>query len=144
MSSRIIYAADPAKGWQPWGALVPVLGIVFVAITVISLTAVLQRAHLVDADENPIGLLGFVIYLLMPFTALGLIVLAGVRFVERRSLAAIGLGSSHRTRVLLCGHLIGVAMAIVVVAGIWFAGSFTAGAYGIALHSPGGLARIFG
>lgn len=45
MSSQTIYAAEPAKGWLPWGALVPFLGIAFVAMTVVSLTAVLEQRN---------------------------------------------------------------------------------------------------
>jgi hypothetical protein len=82
MTSRDIFGADPAKGWRPWGALVPFLGIVFVVATLGSLTVALQHFHLVDADENPIGLTGFAAFLLLPFTALGLVVLAWTRFVE--------------------------------------------------------------
>ena len=52
MSARALSAVEPAKGWQPWGALVPFLGIAFVASTVISLTTVLQYAGLVD-DVGP-------------------------------------------------------------------------------------------
>jgi hypothetical protein len=99
MSSQTIYAAVPAKGWLPWGALVPFLGIAFVAMTVVSLTAVLQQAHLVDAEESPIGLAGFVSFLLLPFTALGPVVVALVCFVQQRPLAAIGLANGVE-----CGH----------------------------------------
>lgn len=53
MPSQNIYAAEPAKGWKSWGALVPFLGIIFVAATVVSLTPVLQQAHLVDAHLHP-------------------------------------------------------------------------------------------
>src|ERR1700731_781978 len=103
MTSRPPRPVAPAKGWQPWGALVPFLGMAFVAATVVSLTAVLQRVGLVDADENPIGFPGFVAFLLLPFSALCVVVLAWVRLVERRPLAAIGLGGAHRARTFLCG-----------------------------------------
>jgi len=135
MSSRDIFGADPAKGWRPWGALVPFLGIAFVALTVVSLTVVLQRVHLVGADENPIGLTGFASFLLLPFGALGLVVLAWTRFVERRPLPSIGLVREHRVRTLLFGVLTGIVMAIAVVAGGWMAGGFSAGAFAVAFHS---------
>jgi membrane protease YdiL (CAAX protease family) len=122
MNAQLFPSETPAKGWQPWGALVPLLGIVFVAATVISLTAVLQRVGLVDAEENPIGLAGFVAFLLVPFSALALAVLAWVRLVERRPLTAIGLGGAHRARTFLGGLLIGVAMAAAIVAGMCIAG----------------------
>jgi hypothetical protein len=111
MSSRTFYAAYQAKGWRPWGAFVPFIGVAFVAATVISLSIVLHKAHLVDAEENPIGLRGFIAFLSPPFAALGLAVLAWTRFVERRPLTTIGLGGLHRVRTFVFGHLPGVAMA---------------------------------
>jgi membrane protease YdiL (CAAX protease family) len=119
MSSAILSPAQPAKGWQPWGALVPFLGVGFIAATVVSLTAVLQHAGLVDAEESPVGLSGFIAFLLLPFGALGLLVLGWVRFVEQRPLSTIGLGGRHRVRTFLAGQLVGVTMATTIVAGIW-------------------------
>jgi membrane protease YdiL (CAAX protease family) len=131
-----------SKGWQPWGALVPFLGIAFVAATVVSLTAVLERAGLVDADENPIGLFGFVAFLLLPFGALGIVVLAWVRLVERRPLTAIGLGGAHRARTFLCGLLVGMAMVTGIVAGIWIAGGLHMVALGQPFRSLASLGSI--
>src|SRR5436190_15783615 len=119
MSARALSAVEPAKGWQPWAALVPFLGIAFVASPVISLTAVLQYAGLVDAKENPIGLIGFISFLLFPFAALGVVVLGWVCLVERRPLAAIGLGGAHRTRTFLSGLLLGMGLVMAIVGGIW-------------------------
>jgi membrane protease YdiL (CAAX protease family) len=142
MSARSLPAVEPAKGWQPWGALVPFLGIAFVASTVISLTTVLQYAGLVDDKENPIGLIGFICFLLFPFVALGIVVLGWVCLVERRPLTAIGLGGAHRTRTFLSGHLVGAAMVMVIVAGIWIAGGFHMVAVGPAFHSSVALGSI--
>jgi membrane protease YdiL (CAAX protease family) len=130
------------KAGGPGGALVPFLGLVFVAITVVGLTAVLQYAHLVDAAESPIGLKGLAAFLLLPFGALGLAVLAWVRFVERRSLSMIGLTNQHRMRTFLVGHLTGILMVIAIVAGIWITGCFAVGGYAIAFHSPAALGGI--
>ncbi|PYK42320.1 MAG: hypothetical protein DME46_11370 [Verrucomicrobia bacterium] len=124
------------------GALVPFLGIAFVAATVISLTAALQSAHFVDAQENPIGLSGFVAFLLLPFGALSIVVVAWIRFVERRPLASIGLGGAHRLQTFLGGQLAGVAMVTAIVAGIWIAGGFDMLALGGALGSLGAIGSI--
>jgi membrane protease YdiL (CAAX protease family) len=121
---------------------VPFLGIAFVAATVVGLTAVLQQAGLVDEKEQPIGLLGFVAVLLVPFAALGVVVLARVRLVERRPLAAIGLGGAQRTRTFLCGQLLGVAMVTAIVGAIWLAGGFQVVAFGPAFRSPASLGSI--
>ena len=142
MIARLLRPLAPAKGWQPWGALVPVLGISFVASTVISLTAVLQCEGLVDAEENPIGLQGFIAFLLLPFSALAIVVLAWVRLVERRSLAAIGLGGVHRARTFLGGLLLGMAMVAAIVAGIWIGGGLRIVASGRPSHSLMSLGSI--
>jgi len=142
MSSRLLRPVEPAKGWQPWGALVPFLGIAFVAATVVSLTAALQRAGLVDENENPVGLMGYVAFLTIPFSALGIVVLAWVRFVERRPLAAIRLGGAHRARTFLRGLLVGMAMVTAIVTGIWIAGGFHMVAFGHPFRSPPSLGSI--
>ena len=142
MNSRVLPPVTPGKGWQPWGALVPFLGIAFVAVTVISLTAVLQRVGLVDAEENPIGLAGFVAFLLLPFSALALVVLAWVRLVERRPLSAIGLGGAHRVRTFLGGLLVGVLMAAAIVAGMCIAGGLHIVGFGLPDQSLISLASI--
>jgi membrane protease YdiL (CAAX protease family) len=131
-----------SKGWQPWGALVPFLGFAFVAATVVSLTAVLQHVGLVDAEENPIGLTGFIAFLLLPFAALGLAVLTWVRFVERRPLRTIGLVGAHRVRTFLYGQLAGIGMVITIVGGIWMMGGFQFVSYGNAFSSPVSLGKI--
>jgi membrane protease YdiL (CAAX protease family) len=131
MISPLPRPETPAKGWQPWGVLVPFLGVGFVVFTVIGLTAVLERAGLVDADENPIGLSGFVAFLLLPFSALALVVLAWVRLVERRTLGAIGLGGADRVRTFLGGLLVGVVMVIAIVSGMWIAGGLQVVSLGI-------------
>src|ERR1700733_3757417 len=142
MLSRDIYPADLAKGWRPWGALVPFLGIAFVALTVVSLTLVLKHDHLVGADENPVGLAGFASFLLLPFAALGVVVLAWTRFVERRPLASIGLVRERRAGTFVFGVLTGIIMVIAIVAGGWIAGGFSAGAFAIAFHSPQALGAM--
>ena len=142
MSRRSIYPADAAKGWLPWGALVPVLGIAFVFATVLSITALLQSVQLVDGDENPVGLTGFAAFLVLPFAALGLVVLAWVRLVERRPLASIGLAGRHSARTFVLGHLTGVAMVGAIVAAIWIAGSFEVGDFAPAFGSAAALGSI--
>jgi membrane protease YdiL (CAAX protease family) len=142
MFSKIAYAGDPAKGWQPWGVLVPFLGIVFVVLTVGSQQVLLEHMHLIDAQENPVGLVGFVAFLLGPFGALAAVTLAWVRFVERRSFATIGLAPVRPLLTLAQGHLVGDAMMACVVGGIWLTGSLTAGGYTPAFASLTSVASI--
>jgi len=142
MSSKIAYAADPAKGWQPWGILVPFLGIAFVALTVGSLQVLLEHMHLIDAQENPVGLLGFMAFLVGPFAALAAVILVWVHFVERRSFASVGLTPDRPLLTLVRGHLAGDLMMAAIVAGIWIVGGLIAGAYVPAFASLTSLASI--
>jgi uncharacterized protein len=142
MNSRAIYGTDEARGWRPWGLVVPVIAIAFVAITVVGLSIALESFHLVDADETPIGRAGLMAFLLVPFTALALIVIAWTRFVERRSLASIGLAGKRGPRTFAFGVLAGVVMTAAIVAGGWLAGAYSAGAIAPAFQSPSGLAVI--
>ncbi len=142
LAPRTLYSNDPARGWLPWGLFVPILAIVFVAATVIVMQLALQQVHLLDRRENPQGLGGFVAFLLLPFGALGAVVLAWTRFVERRSLATIGLAPGQGARTFLRGILAGVAMIGIIVAGISIAGGFKPGAIAPAFHSATALASI--
>src|SRR5262249_24631227 len=157
MSPRSIYATDAARAWRPWGALVPVLGIVLVELPTAGVSYALARVHLLQPGDGPVGLGGWVAFLLLPFSALALVLLAWVRFVEKRSLASIGLGGIgglgglgglrglggvSPMRTFLRGHLVGVAMVTAIVAGIWAAGAFHAGAWGRAFDSPAALGGI--
>ncbi len=137
-----IYSDEPARGWIPWGALTPFLGIVLVAAPLIGVSAVLEKFHLADVGGNPAGLTGLFAFLLFPFTAIGLAVLAWVRFAERRPLATIGLAGRGGARTFLAGHLIGCATICAVVAAIWLAGGLDAGAFARAFALPGAVADI--
>ncbi|HWA90512.1 MAG TPA: type II CAAX endopeptidase family protein [Rhizomicrobium sp.] len=142
MTPRTLYASDAAKGWMPWGLLVPFLAIAFVVLSMAGPEIALRKAGLLGADDNPNGLAGFAAFLFIPFALLGLVVLAWVRFVERRPLGAIGLAPPRRLRKFLLGHLSGVAMASAITAGICLAGGFRIGAVMPALQSPAALAGI--
>ncbi len=140
MTQAVVYPAPPSTGWRPWGVLVPFLGIAFVVVSSLPFELLLERLHLLDANGDPVGLAGFAGFLLLPFTALGLVVLTWVRFVERRSLAAIGLAG--RASTFASGALTGVAMTSAIVAGTGFAGAFEVSAIAPALGHPAALASI--
>ena len=140
MTQAVVYPAEPSKGWRPWGVLVPFLGIAFVVVTSLPFEDLLQKYHLLDAHDDPAGLAGFAAFLLLPFTALGLAVLAWVRLVERRSLAAIGLAG--RPATFFIGQLTGVAMTSAIVGGTALAGAFAVSAIAPALGQPAALGAI--
>lgn len=142
MASRSIYATGAARGWRPWGALVPFLGLVLVAVSTEGMSFALVYVDLLAPDDTPIGLVGFVAFLLLPFGSLGLVIFAWVRLVERRSLATIGLTGPAPLRTFLRGHVIGLAMVTAAVAGIWIAGAADAVGYLRALHTPASLGGI--
>ncbi len=142
MKPVAIYSADPANGWLPWGMLAPFLCIVFVAAPLIGVSSVLEQLQLLDPGGDPIGLKGLQAFLLFPFALIGLVVFSWVRFVEKRSLATIGLGGSGRARPFLRGHAIGMATSFALVSGIWIAGGLHSIGYGPALGSPSALAGI--
>jgi len=137
-----VFSLQPARGWLPWGALAPVLAVLFVALPLLGVSLLLERLSLADAGGEPIGFAGLVAFLLLPFAAITLVVLAWVRFVERRALATIGLASERMCPAYLRGHALGVATAFAVVATIWAAGGFNAYGYASAFGSWAGLARI--
>jgi membrane protease YdiL (CAAX protease family) len=142
MAPRVIFAAEPAKGWQPWGILVPLIGFAFVLVSVGLPTVALQHAHLLDATENPVGLCGFVAFLLAPFSALSLITIAWVHWVERRPLSTVGLTAGRQGRRFSGGVLTGIAMMGMVVAADYATKGFTAGGGTSAFLSPRALAGI--
>jgi membrane protease YdiL (CAAX protease family) len=142
MRSSSLYSSEAARGWLPWGVLVPILCILFVALPTIVGSNVLQYFQLADANWQPIGTAGLVSFLVVPFAATGLVVLAWVRFVERRSLASIGLTSPGGGAPFVRGLGVGVATSFAVVAAIWIAGGYEAQAYAVAFSSPTALVNI--
>lgn len=142
MRSSPLYSSDPVRGWLPWGVLVPFLLILFVAIPAVAGTKVLQYFDLADAKWEPIGMAGLVGFLVVPFAVTGLAVLAWVRFVERRSLASIGLTSPGGAAPFLRGLGVGIATSFLVVAAIWLAGGYEAQGYAKAFASPAALMNI--
>lgn len=142
MTQRILYTPDTAKGWMPWGILVPFLIVFFVVLTGLGPEIAMEKAGLLGADDNPNGLASFILFLTIPFGLLGLVVLGWIRFVERRSFASAGMVADRSLGRFLVGHLTGVGMASAIVAGIWLAGGYQAGAVAPALQSPMALAGI--
>ena len=142
MSSRLIFSPEPPKGWRPWGTLVPVIGFAFVLISIGFPTIVLHRVHLLDAAENPVGLLGFVAFLLAPFSVLGGITVLWVCRIERRPLSTIGLTLDRYQQRLICGLLLGVTMMSAILTLNWAAGGFVAGGAALAFGSLRSLAAI--
>lgn len=141
-TARFPYSNEPSRGWLPWPALTPVLGILFVVLPALALWIPLERLGLQDAKENPIGFWGLLAFLVFPFAAMALVVFAWLRGVERRSLPTIGLGRAGGLRNLLRGHAIGIATSGAVVGAIALAGGGEAHDIARAFHSPRALVQI--
>lgn len=139
---KALFSDEPAKGWLPWGLLAPFLTIAFALIPVLATDPPMAALGLVDQRGGPIGTTGLIAFLLPPFALTGLLVLAWVRFVERRSLATIGLTGGAPIRAFLLGLAIGAATIFTVVAAIWIAGGFTATGLAPAFLSPVALGGI--
>jgi membrane protease YdiL (CAAX protease family) len=142
MNSKTIYSAAPAKGWLSWALLAPFLCVAFVALPEIGLSRALERLELSDAAGNPIGVLGLCAFLLVPFSLTGALVVAWVRFVERGSLATVGLVRSGAVKSFVRGHVVGLATAFALVAAIWITGGLRAEGYAKALGSPDAMLKI--
>lgn len=135
------YSPAPAEGWRPWGSIAALLAVVFVVAPVLGTDGAFQRAGLVNAKGDPIGLNGLFVFLLVPFALSGVLVLAWTRFVERRPLATIGLDGAGAAPAWLRGLAIGLATSGALVAAIGLAGGYTAGALWPAFGSPRALAN---
>ncbi|MBL6852056.1 MAG: CPBP family intramembrane metalloprotease [Alphaproteobacteria bacterium] len=143
MASQAVYASDPAKGWRPWGVLVPFLGIFFVVLTGGPLEYLFADLHLLEGPhDDPAGLLGFVAFLVGPFGLLALATFAWVRFVERRPFSTIGLTSPGGAATFAGGLLTGALMMCATVGGIWLSGGLTVGAIAPAFASAASIGGI--
>jgi membrane protease YdiL (CAAX protease family) len=124
MDLRSIYSPAPSRGWLPWGLLAPVVCLVLAIATQLPAELWLEKMGFLDPNGETTGTSGLIAFLLVPFSAWGLAVLAWVSWIERRSLATIGLALPGSGRTFLGGHLAGVATVSAVVFGIWLAGAY--------------------
>lgn len=142
LKSRDIYSPVIAKGWLPWGAFAPVLGLFMVVTTALAGGALLELFVALDGKGNPVDATGLIAFTLVPFGMLLLLLLAWVCFVERRPLDSIGLTGERKIRTFLRGHAIGWASVLLIVMLILFAGGYSATGFGRAWASPSALASI--
>lgn len=142
MSRVALYSPEPARGWLPWIWLVPILMILFNAVPVIALDDWMEARHWSTPRGDPIGLPGLHALLWIGFVPTLLLVLAWVRFVERRSLASIGLVGPAPLKTFAQGLAIGMGTIALVVSAIWAAGGLRATGWGLAWQSPQSLLQV--
>jgi membrane protease YdiL (CAAX protease family) len=112
-----------------------------VVITALAGDSLLQKLGLLDESGGPVDVRGLMAFTLVPFGLLLVVLLAWVRFVERRSTASIGLTGAHRVGSFLRGHAVGAVSILAIVAVIWLAGGFSTAA-ARAWSSPTALLSI--
>lgn len=139
--TQMIFSEEPARGWIPPAIAAPFICIFLVAISLLPSDFGLEAAGLTDAKGSPQGPLGFCL-MLASFIAMGLAVVAWVRWVERRSLASVGLGGERRLRTFLTGLALGIAMMGAVVTAIALCGGYRVEDLFPASASPAALGWI--
>ena len=142
MTPVALYSPEPARGWLSWIWFAPILLILFNLVPAVAMDGWMESQQWATPRGEPIGLAGLYALLWIGFAPTLLIVLGWVRFIERRSLASIGLVGTAPVKTFVQGVLIGVGTIALVVAAIWAAGGMQAAGYGPAWRSPGSLMHI--
>lgn len=137
--TQTIFSPEQHHGWLPWAVFSPIVCILLVAFSSVPLDYGAEWMGLVDARGHPLSAFGFCLFLLLPFAAMGSAVWAWSRFVERRSLATMGLTGTQRLRQYLAGIVIGIGMMALAISAIWLAGGYVGGDVFPALASPTSL-----
>ena len=137
--AQTIFSSEPHRGWLPQAWLSPIVCILLVAFSSVPFDFGLQWLGLVNAKGEPLSAFGFCLFLVVPFVSMGAAVWAWSRFVERRSLATMGLTGAHRLRKHLAGLAIGVGMMALAIISIWLAGGYVSKDILPAFSSPASL-----
>lgn len=137
--TQTIFSSEPHRGWLPWAWLSPIVCILLVAFSSLPFDFGFEWLGLADARGKPLSAFGFCLFLLLPFVAMGAAVWAWSRFIERRSIATLGLTGEHRLRKHLSGLTIGVGMMALAIISIWLAGGYVSKDVFPALASPASL-----
>ncbi|QJR10047.1 hypothetical protein DSM104443_01098 [Usitatibacter rugosus] len=124
------------------GALAPVWALVMVVATALLGSWMLEQVVAIDAKGNPLDPIGLVAYTIVPFGLLLLLLLAWVRFVEKRGADAIGFTGPGKLRTFGVGYAIGLASMLGLVAAIWACGGFIVAGPATAVSSPFSLLVI--
>ena len=142
LKTRTIYNDEVARGWLPWGLLAPFLGFVFILISVLPVDIVLNHYGLLGKEGHFATATSLAIFLFVAFGIMGGIVCAWVCFVEKRSLASIGLVKTESTPILLKGELVGILSSGCVILAITLFGGYKTASYFPALSHLSDLFAI--
>ncbi len=139
--TQMIFSDEPAKGWIPPSIAAPFICIFLVAASMTPGDIVLSNFGFTDPMGAPRGPLGFYL-MLVSFIALGLAVAGWVRWVEKRSLASVGLRGAGRLKKFLTGLAVGIAMMGAIVSSIALSGGYRVADLAPAFASPAALGWI--
>lgn len=142
MRSQDLYPSEPARGWMPWGALAPFLALAFVIVTALTGDWLISPYVNLSPEGSPLDPAALVAFTVVPFGLLLLVLLAWVRFVERRPLAGLGIRGERPVREFLLGHAIGLAGLLAIVVVIWMVGGLRLIAVAPVLSQPVSLVPI--
>lgn len=135
----MLFGSDEPKGWMPWGLLAVILAALMAVVPLIVSVPLMRAAGLIPERGAPTLPVDLTASLIIPFALGALLVFLWVRFVEKRSLASIGLGGAGKGKEFGIGALVGVGMIAVTVAGIWIAGGYTVAAIAPVFAAPSAL-----
>ena len=139
--TQMIFSDETPKGWIPPSTAAPFICIFLVAISMTPGDFGLTYLGLTDTTGSPLGPLGFCL-LLASFISVGLAVFGWVRWVEKRSLASVGLRGEHRLKKFLIGLAVGIAMMGAIVTSIALSGGYRVADLAPAFASPAALGWI--
>lgn len=139
--TQISFSDETPKGWIPPSIAAPFICIFIVAISMLPGDFGLEYLGFTDAKGSPRGPLGFCL-MLVSFIAMGLAVFGWVRWVEKRSLASVGLCGEQRLKKFLIGLAIGIAMMGAIVTAIAVSGGYRVADLAPAFASPAALGWI--
>ena len=141
--SKAIFNDEPAKGWLPWGVFAPILTFFLFNLALIGvMIGIMKPLGFVDENIDPSGPIGMAFMLFGAFGFAGFLFFLWVKFVERRPFSSVGLRGANALAIFVRGHLTGIGLMLVIVAGIWAFGGYQMGSIAPALASPVGLFHI--
>lgn len=139
--TQMIFSDETPKGWIPPSIAAPFICIFLVAISMLPGDLGLTYLGFTEPMGAPRGPLGFCL-MLASFIAMALAVFGWVRWVEKRSLASVGLCGEQRLKKFLTGLAVGIAMMGAIVAAIAFSGGYRVADLAPAFASPAALGWI--
>ncbi len=139
--TNMIFSDEAPKGWIPPSIAAPFICIFLVAVSMLPGDTGLEYLGLTDSKGEPKGTMAFCL-LLISFIAMGLAVFGWVRWIEKRSLASVGLDGEQKLKKFIMGLGVGIAMMGAIVIAIALSGGYIVGDFAPAFASPAALGWI--